>query len=67
MTIYAERVMNWLRSYIGGHSIVIEGTIDVVNNSLVHIEKKEMVDIMEDWMPDRESEMLRQALSNLYK
>ncbi|CAO3703067.1 unnamed protein product [Rhizopus stolonifer] len=67
MTIYAERVMNWLRSYIGGHSIVIEGTIDVVNNSLVHIEKKEMVDIMEDWMPDRESEMLRQALANLYK
>ncbi|CAO3658222.1 unnamed protein product [Rhizopus microsporus] len=64
----AERAMNWLRSYIGGHSIVMEGRIDLVNNRLVRVDKKQMIDIMGDrWQPIGESELIRQTFLNLQK
>ncbi|KAI9254035.1 hypothetical protein BY458DRAFT_521556 [Sporodiniella umbellata] len=67
VTTASERVTNWLRSYIGGHSIVIEGKVDVANNSLTSIKKKQMVDIMGDWVPNYESEMLRQTIFSLHR
>lgn len=63
-----ERSANWLRSYIGGHATVIEGRIDVVNNRLLRVERKKMVDIMGgQWRPMLESELLRHTFSQLYK
>lgn len=63
-----ERSRNWLRSYVGGHATVIEGRIDVVNNRLVRIDRKEMVDIMGgQWRPMLESELLRHTFSKLRK
>ncbi|KAG1183821.1 hypothetical protein G6F36_008160 [Rhizopus arrhizus] len=60
--------MNWLRSYIGGHSMLIEGRIDVVNNRLIRVVKKQMLDIMGDhWRPIEESEMLRHTFSHLHR
>lgn len=68
MVTPAERAMNWLRSYIGGHSIVMEGRIDLVNNRLVRVDKKQMIDIMGDrWQPIGESELIRQTFINLQK
>ncbi|KAG0910178.1 hypothetical protein G6F33_008120 [Rhizopus arrhizus] len=67
-TTGAERAMNWLRSYIGGHSMLIEGRIDVVKNRLIRIVKKQMLDIMGDhWRPIEESEMLRHTFSHLHR
>lgn len=63
-----ERSANWLRSYIGGHATVIEGRVDVVNNRLLRVERKKMVDIMGgQWRPMLESELLRHTFSQLYK
>lgn len=63
-----ERSANWLRSYIGGHATVLEGRIDVVNNRLLRVDRKEMVDIMGgQWRPMLESELLRHTFSKLHK
>ncbi|KAI9360540.1 hypothetical protein BD770DRAFT_38425 [Pilaira anomala] len=63
-----ERAVNWIRSYIAGHATVLEGRIDVVNNKLVRVDRKEMVDIMGgQWRPMLESELLRHIFSKLHK
>lgn len=63
-----ERAANWIRSYIAGHATILEGRIDVVNNRLVRIDRKEMVDIMGgQWRPMLESELLRYIFSKLHK
>ncbi|KAI8049990.1 hypothetical protein BDF21DRAFT_351199 [Thamnidium elegans] len=68
ITTAAERSTNWLRSYVGGHATVLEGRIDVVNNRLVRVDRKEMVDIMGgQWRPMLESELLRYTFSKLHK
>lgn len=68
MVTPAERASNWIRSYIGGHTTVFEGRIDVVNNRLVRVDRKEMLDIMSDnWRPSFESETLRHTFLKLKK
>jgi hypothetical protein len=64
----SDRTRNWLKSYIGGHAMVLEGRIDVVNNRLVRVDRKEMIDIMGPrWRPMLESELLRHVFTKLHK
>ncbi|KAI8365268.1 uncharacterized protein BYT42DRAFT_596057 [Radiomyces spectabilis] len=55
-----ERAHNWLRSYIAGHAMIMEGRIDVPNQTLVRVDKRHMRDIMGDkWQPIHESQLIR--------
>ncbi|KAI8575918.1 hypothetical protein K450DRAFT_259387 [Umbelopsis ramanniana AG] len=61
-----DRARQWMTSFLQGHAPIYEGRIDPTTNSLVRIERREMVDIMADrWRPVQESEMLRQLLIKL--
>ncbi|KAI8065950.1 hypothetical protein BC940DRAFT_240615 [Gongronella butleri] len=68
VTTATERAVNWLRSFVAGHAIVLEARVDVPNGRVYHVHKKNMADIMGDkWRPMQESNMLHYLFHQLHR